>query len=556
VKALKMSDEWEVNNSGEDLAAGGDGESPKNDSGCRKCGEDGHFARECPNAEPDKCRKCKEEGHMARDCPLPDTCRRCGEEGHMAKDCTEEEKTRTVTNEEGEVKEIYVPREVTEEELSEIGISSGINFSKYQNIPVDVKGEKLPNPIKTFEEGNLRSLLLTNISKGKVKFTTPTPIQKYSIPIIMANRDLMASAQTGSGKTAAFLIPVIHNLLVSQPETGSGLPTQTPQALIITPTRELAIQIEGHAKRLLSGSCLKSVCAYGGTSTGWSRRQLSNGCNVLVATPGRLLDFVEKGHISFSQLKYFILDEADRMLDMGFGPEIEKCMSNPTMPPKTDRNTLMFSATFPRDVQQKANEYLRKDRITVHVGMIGAACSDVSQQFIQAERKEKKNELMKIIDAEDRDPSERVLIFVNTKKQADFLATFLSGSGKPATTIHGDRLQREREEVLHDFKTGKKPICVATAVAARGLDIPNVQKVMNYDLPSDVDEYVHRIGRTGRNGNLGAAISFYDPESDSGVVGPLCKMLSDCGVSLPDFMSGEGAEEPAGGQAEEEEDEW
>ena len=197
-----------------------------------------------------------------------------------------------------------------------------------------MKGERLPNPINTFEEGKLRPLLLTNISKGKVKFTTPTPIQKYSIPIIMANRGLMASAQTGSGKTAAFLIPVFHNLLASQPEMGSGLPTQTPQALIITPTRELAIQIKGHAKRLLSGSCLKSVCAYGGTSTGWSRRQLSNGCNVLVATPGRLLDFVEKGHISFSQLKYFILDEADRMLDMGFGPEIEKCMSNPSMPPQ------------------------------------------------------------------------------------------------------------------------------------------------------------------------------------------------------------------------------
>jgi len=499
-----------------------------------------------------KCRKCNEEGHIAKDCSQPDTCRRCGEEGHRVAECSQPEATRTVIGEDGTVREIYVPRETTDNELyDEIHtISSGINFDHYENIKVEVKGENAPKKMDSFETSGLRPLVLDNVKKAKYK--KPTPVQKGAIPVILAKRDLMACAQTGSGKTAAFLLPIISNLLESQVENNAGSSEQKPQCVIMTPTRELAIQIWEQGRKFAQGSNIKCAIAYGGTSVGYQLRALERGCNILVATPGRLLDFVEKGRVAFDDLQYFVLDEADRMLDMGFGPEIEKCMSNPNMPEKGSRTTLMFSATFAQDVQAKANEHL-KDRIFLTIGIVGGACKDVKQEFLEVDRKGKKKALMELLNNEERDPEERTIIFVNTKKQADFIATVLSSAGKPATSIHGDRLQREREEALYDFKKGDKPILVATAVAARGLDIPKVQHVVNFDMPSDVDEYVHRIGRTGRVGNLGRATSFYDRESDSGVAGALVNLLVQSGVEVPAFM-GEGEEAAAGGN--DEEDEW
>lgn len=218
----------------------------------------------------------------------------------------------------------------------------------------------------------------------------------------------------------------------------------------------------------------------------------------------------------------------------------------------------MFSATFPKDVQLRAKDYLKDDKLFLTVGMVGAACSDVSQKFFETEKRKKKSKLLDILNDSERDPTERVLIFVKTKKNADFLATHLSSEGKPATSIHGDRLQREREEVLHDFKSGKFPILVATDVAARGLDIANVQKVVNYEMPDSVDEYVHRIGRTGRVGNVGCAISLFDPENDTGIVGPLSEMLSKCGVDVPEFLGGggDGGAAAGGGAAADDEDGW
>jgi len=510
---------------------------------CFNCREEGHETPDCP--EPEKCRRCKKEGHKVNDCPEPQICNNCGAEGHMQRECPEPEKTRQYVNEEGVTMEIYVPgEEISTQELYKAGIASGINFDKYDDIEVKVTGENIPAHINNFDKAGLRPILVDNIKKSG--YTKPTPVQRYGIPIVSAGRDLMACAQTGSGKTAAFLLPIIHKLIESEADCGTGATTTKPQCVVITPTRELAIQIHNEARKFSQGSMIKSVVAYGGTSVGYQAGQMSKGCNVLVATPGRFIDYMEKGRVSFDNLRFLVLDEADRMLDMGFMPEIQKCVEHPSMPPADARQTLMFSATFPDEIQTAAQEFL-KDYLFLVVGMIGGACSDVAQEFHQVAKFDKREKLQEILQDPDRNPTERTLVFVQTKKNADFLATFLSGEGIPTTSIHGDRMQREREEALYDFRAGTHPILVATAVAARGLDIPGVMHVINYDMPTEVDEYVHRIGRTGRVGNLGKATSFFDDEHDADVAGPLVEMLAKNEVALPDWLAEAGAGGSGGG---------
>merc|ERR1712142_347819 len=491
-----------------------------------------------------------------------DECFKCGEEGHFARDCRPERREmgkgrggeREGDRSRGEV---YVPDESLEENLYLHGVNSGINFSKYENIPVKVTGEEVPEKIDSFADANLQALIMTNIAKSK--YQSPTPVQKYALPMVLAGRDVMACAQTGSGKTAAFLVPIIHKLLSSQADAGSGM-CVSPQALVITPTRELALQIYNEARKFAQGSTVKPVVVYGGTSTGYQARKLENGCNILVATPGRLLDYVEKGRVSFKRLEFLVLDEADRMLDMGFMPEIQKCVENQDMPDKGKRQTLMFSATFPDDIQTAAQEFLN-DYLFCTVGLVGGACSDVEQTFYEVAKFDKREKLEELLNDSDRDPNERTLIFVQTKKNADFLASHLSQEGLPTTSIHGDRLQREREEALYDFRTGTMPILVATAEAARGLDIPGVAHVINYDVPSDVDEYVHRIGRTGRLGNLGKATSFYDAEQDAEVASAVVQMLAAAGIAVPDWLaeageSSGGVGNNAVGGGDDDDDEW
>merc|ERR1719228_336593 len=363
---------------------------------CYNCRQEGHNTADCP--EPEVCRRCKKEGHKVAECPEPQICNRCGAEGHMVRDCTEEEKTRAWTDEEGKVREIYVPKEeAAASDLYSSGISSGINFGKYENIPVSVTGENKPQPIASFNDAAFRPLLLENVTKSSYK--VPTPVQKNAIPIIMNGRDLMACAQTGSGKTAAFLLPIIHKLMESDADSCAGASTQCPQCVVITPTRELAIQIHNEARKFAQGSMVKSVVAYGGTSVFYQAGQLQRGCNILVATPGRLLDFVERGRVSFANCKYLVLDEADRMLDMGFMPEIQKMVEDPNMPKNGqdgDRQTLMFSATFPDEVQTSAQEFLN-DYLFVTIGLLGGACSDVQQNFFAVPKFEKREKLEEIV---------------------------------------------------------------------------------------------------------------------------------------------------------------
>ena len=282
--------------------------------------------------------------------------------------------------------ERYIPQdEETEDQLfsSEHGVSTGINFEKYSEIPCEVTGGNAPAPIAKFEDSGLRNLLLDNIRKSN--YTNPTPVQKHAIPIIMEGHDLMACAQTGSGKTAAFLLPILNYLLKENLDSSAGISTQTPQAIVMSPTRELAMQIKDEGRKFASGSIIQCKVVYGGASSGYQLAGLEkHGCNVLVATPGRLLDFLDRGKISFEKVKFVVLDEADRMLDMGFMPDIERMMRHTSMPDRdSGRQTLMFSATFPKEIQEISREYLRKNYLFLKVGMVGGVCADVAQTIFQ-----------------------------------------------------------------------------------------------------------------------------------------------------------------------------
>ena len=473
----------------------------KQNSACFKCGGSGHISKECPSTRVQQgggldrrnggrgtgegCFNCGEQGHFARECRGEYSRKNRGDEN------SGEQRRRTV--EDKGAADPYIPDESLEENLYEHGVGSGINFRSYENIPVKVTGVDAPSPIRSFGMMGLDQRVFENIIRSKYK--EPTPVQKYAIPMILGGRDVMGCAQTGSGKTAAYLIPIIQRLL----QVGVGGRQRTrqacPEVVIMSPTRELAIQIKDEARKFCNGSDIQCMVVYGGTSTAHQASKLEEGCNILVATPGRLHDYVERGKVSYSQLQFLVLDEADRMLDMGFKDDIVKMVRNPNMPGKGSRRTMMFSATFPDEIQKMAFEFLSDDYLFLGIGRVGGACKDVAQKFEQVEQYDKREKLLNIIresQGKNNGAIKKTLVFVETKKTADFLASYMCQSKVNATSIHGDRQQREREEALRTFKLGETPVLVATAVAARGLDIKGVEHVVNYDLPSDIDEYVHR----------------------------------------------------------------
>ncbi|XP_052870535.1 ATP-dependent RNA helicase vasa-like, partial [Anopheles cruzii] len=438
-------------------------------------------------------------------------------------------------------REVYIPPPPSEDEkeIFGSGISSGINFENLNDIEVSVSGEDPPNPLQSFEASGLSETLLINIRKSGYK--KPTPIQRHGIPVVLAGRDLMACAQTGSGKTAAFMLPMIDRLL----EMDLDMRSRNPYVLIVAPTRELAIQIRDEGRKFAhdpSGVKLKVCILYGGADWRSQMNFINGGCQILVATPGRLIDIIDRGWVNFENVKFVVLDEADRMLDMGFLPSIEKIMSHSTMAPKEDRQTLMFSATFPREIQELAGNFL-SNYIYIAVGIVGAACSDVQQEVYEVGKFDKRQKLEEILGSEDPIGT---LVFVETKRNADYLATFMSETQFKATSIHGDRLQREREQALSQFRTGRMKVLIATSVAARGLDMKSVRHVINYDMPTRIDDYVHRIGRTGRVGNKGRATSFYDPSADSAIANDLVKILKQAGQPVPGFLEGFGGSDGFG----------
>lgn len=414
-------------------------------------------------------------------------------------------------------------------------MSSGINFDNYDDIPVEASGEDVPDAITSFTAPPLDELMVENITLSR--FTKPTPVQKYSVPIVANGRDLMACAQTGSGKTGGFLFPVLSecykNGPLPTPETAGAFSFNKvyPTVLIMAPTRELVSQIFDEAKKFCYRSWVRPAVAYGGVDIGQQMRTLQRGCDLLVAAPGRLTDMLERGRVSLANVKYLILDEADRMLDMGFEPQIRHIVQECDMPDVPDRQTLMFSATFPRNIQMLARDFL-KEYVFLSVGRVGSTSANITQKVLLVEDDEKRSVILDLLSAADKSLT---IVFTETKRMADYLADFLYDQGFPATAIHGNRTQYEREKALAAFKSGTAPILVATAVAARGLDIPNVQHVINYDLPTDIDDYVHRIGRTGRAGNVGIATSFFN-RNNKIIVKDMISLLTEANQEVPDFL--------------------
>ncbi len=420
-------------------------------------------------------------------------------------------------------------RQLFEKEIQQ---TAGINFDAYDNIPVETSGSDVPNPIDVFDAEVIGEDLFRNVQL--CGYTRPTPVQKWSIPIAYGNRDLMACAQTGSGKTAGFLFPIIMTMLRnggSEPEGGVRGKRTYPECLVLAPTRELASQIQDEAQKFLYCTGIASVVVYGGADVRDQLRQIERGCDLLVATPGRLVDLIERGRLSMENVKFMVLDEADRMLDMGFEPQIRRIVEQEGMPHREDRQTMMFSATFPANIQRLASDFMG-DYIFLTVGRVGAASENVTQTVEYVEQNDKLDQLMKFLLTIEEG---LILIFVETKRNCDFVEDVLCERGFPAASIHGDKSQREREDALRNFKSGRTPVLVATDVAARGLDIPNVTQVVNYDLPTNIDDYVHRIGRTGRAGNTGAALSYVN-ERNSGVVRELRELLEESGQEVPPWL--------------------
>jgi ATP-dependent RNA helicase DDX3X len=421
-----------------------------------------------------------------------------------------------------------------ESQLFSAQVATGINFDKYDDIPVEMSGRACPSNIESFDEADLPETLKRNLAL--CGFTKPTPVQKHAIPIGLAQRDMMACAQTGSGKTGGFLFPVLAMLLRDGPavvpeELQAGRYRKSvPNALVLAPTRELASQINDEAEKFAYATGIQPVCVYGGADIKEQMRLLDQGCDLLVATPGRLVDLIERGRISLACVKFLVLDEADRMLDMGFEPQIRRIVEGEDMP--QTRRTFMFSATFPKEIQRLAADFL-EDYIFVTVGRVGGAASDITQKLeFCRDDSEKTPRLLQLL----MQISEGlVLIFVETKRAADTLEYQLRKEGYPSTSIHGDRSQSEREEALQLFRTGRAPILVATDVAARGLDIANVGWVINYDMPSNIDDYVHRIGRTGRAGNKGNAISMFT-DKNRGLARELYDLLTDANQQVPPWL--------------------
>ncbi|KAF7545172.1 hypothetical protein G7Z17_g9392 [Cylindrodendrum hubeiense] len=425
---------------------------------------------------------------------------------------------------------------------------TGINFEKYDDIPVEASGTDVPDPVKQFATPPLDEHLCRNIELAHYK--VPTPVQKYSIPIVMGGRDLMACAQTGSGKTGGFLFPILSQAFINGPSAvPAGAAGQFgrqrkayPTSLILAPTRELVSQIYEESRKFAYRSWVRPCVVYGGADIGSQLRQIERGCDLLVATPGRLVDLIERGRISLCNIKYLVLDEADRMLDMGFEPQIRRIVEGEDMPGVQERQTLMFSATFPRDIQMLARDFL-KDYVFLSVGRVGSTSENITQKVEYVEDVDKRSVLLDILHTH---AGGLTLIFVETKRMADSLSDFLINQSFPATSIHGDRTQRERERALEFFRNGRCPILVATAVAARGLDIPNVTHVVNYDLPTDIDDYVHRIGRTGRAGNTGIATAFFN-RGNRGVVRELLDLLKEANQEVPAFLETIARESSFGG---------
>lgn len=356
-----------------------------------------------------------------------------------------------------------------------------------------------------FNQFNLDSRLQAGINRAG--YSTPTPIQTQAIPAALAGRDLIGTAQTGTGKTAAFVLPILHKLI-------SGPPNQT-RALIVTPTRELAEQIHQAIRGLSVGTNLRSVTVYGGVGANPQIQALRKGVDVIVACPGRLLDLLAQGHARLDRIEVLVLDEADRMFDMGFLPDVRRIIK--ALP--AQRQTMLFSATFPREVEQLANQSLKQPQ-RIAVGLSRPAHT-VSHALYPVSQHLKRGLLLALLKQTDTDS---VLIFTRTKHRARRLERQIKNAGYKVTSLHSDRTQGQRQKALNGFKNGQFQIMVATDIAARGLDVESISHVINFDMPDTADAYIHRIGRTGRAERTGDAFTLITPD-DNDLIRKLEKIM-------------------------------
>uniref|UniRef100_A0A804NJD7 RNA helicase n=1 Tax=Zea mays TaxID=4577 RepID=A0A804NJD7_MAIZE len=402
-----------------------------------------------------------------------------------------------------------------------------------QHHEVSTMGENVPAPFMTFESTGFPPEILREIHAAG--FSNPTPIQAQTWPVALQNRDIVAIAKTGSGKTLGYLIPAFIHL-----RRCHNNPMLGPTVLVLAPTRELASQIQEEVVKFGQSSRVSCTCLYGGASKGPQLRELERGADIVVATPGRLNDILEMKKISLHQVSLLVLDEADRMLDMGFEPQIRKIVDEI---PNT-RQTLMYTATWPKEVTKIAGDLLR-DPVQVNIGSIDelVANKSITQYVEVVPPMDKQRRLEQIL--RDQERGSKIIIFCSTKKMCDQLARGI-GRNFNALSIHGDKSQAERDNVLNQFRTGRAPILVATDVAARGLDIKDIRVVINYDFPTGIEDYVHRIGRTGRAGATGVSYTFFS-EQDWKHAGDLVKLLQGANQHVPPQLRDMAARSASGG---------
>ncbi|CAI5674562.1 probable ATP-dependent RNA helicase DDX17 [Oreochromis niloticus] len=387
-------------------------------------------------------------------------------------------------------------------ENSEVQRMSQYDVEEYRRKKeITVRGSGCPKPVTSFHHAQFPQYVMDVLVQQN--FKEPTAIQAQGFPLALSGRDMVGIAQTGSGKTLSYLLPAIVHIN-HQPylERGDG-----PICLVLAPTRELAQQVQQVAYDYGKSSRIKSTCVYGGAPKGPQIRDLERGVEICIATPGRLIDFLEAGKTNLRRCTYLVLDEADRMLDMGFEPQIRKIVDQI----RPDRQTLMWSATWPKEVRQLAEDFL-KDYVQINVGALELSANHNILQIVdvcvESEKDQKLIQLMEEIMAEKEN---KTIIFVETKKRCDDLTRRMRRDGWPAMCIHGDKSQPERDWVLAEFRSGKAPILIATDVASRGLDVEDVKFVINYDYPNSSEDYIHRIGRTARSTNKGTAYTFFTP---------------------------------------------
>ncbi|CAI7567867.1 unnamed protein product [Penicillium discolor] len=366
-----------------------------------------------------------------------------------------------------------------------------------------IQGTNVPRPVESFDEAGFPAYVLSEVKAQG--FDAPTAIQAQGWPMALSGRDVVGIAETGSGKTLSYCLPAIVHIN-AQPLLAPG---DGPIVLVLAPTRELAVQIQAEITKFGKSSRIRNTCVYGGVPKGPQIRDLSRGVEVCIATPGRLIDMLEAGRTNLRRVTYLVLDEADRMLDMGFEPQIRKIIGQI----RPDRQTCMWSATWPKDVRQLASDFLT-DYIQVNVGSTDLSANHRITQIVEVVSDfEKRDKMIKHLEKIMEDRSNKCIIFTGTKRVADEITRFLRQDGWPALSIHGDKQQNERDWVLNEFKQGKSPIMVATDVASRGIDVRDITHVLNYDYPNNSEDYVHRIGRTARAGAKGTAITFFTTDN-------------------------------------------